>query len=200
MMVPFAFAKIFSERFWVLFRERGILSFFHAGKITTHREKILHFRCGYFRPCVCVPLFGPGGPVFKVRMVISVWTWMMQQVVGKFCVFVAAIAGLCVCATWRDRSCVKILHFRCGYFWLVCVCVCVCMCVCMYVLRRATWQLCENSVLSLWLFPAYVYVCLFALLCVWTGPGRLWGAHQLWVFLNLKLNVFPVASCHILQL
>ena len=64
--------------------------------MTTHREKILRFRCGYFRPCVCVPLFGPGGPVFKLRTVISVRTWMMQQVVGKFRIFVAAIAGLCV--------------------------------------------------------------------------------------------------------
>ena len=92
---------------------------------------------------------------------------MMQQVVGKFRVFVAAIAGLCVCATQRDRSCVKIPHFRCSYFQLVCVCVC--MCVCMYVLQRTTRQLCENSMLSLRLFPAYVCVCL---LCFVFGPGR----------------------------
>ena len=58
---------------------------------------------------------------------------MMQQVVGRFCVFVVAIAGLCVCATQCDRSHVKILHFRYGYFWLVCMCVCVCVCVCVYV-------------------------------------------------------------------
>ena len=148
--------------FRVLFREWGILSFFHAGKMTTHREKIPRFRCGYFRPCVCVPLFRPGGLVFKVHAVISVRTWMMQQVMGKFRVFVAAIAGLCVCATRRDRSRVKIPHFCCGSFRLVCVC--------MYVLRCAMQQSCENSVLSLRLF------------------------------LNLKLNVFPVASCHILQL
>ena len=147
------------------------MSFFHAGKMTTHREKIPRFCCSYFRPYVCVPLFGPGGPVFKVRMVISARTWMMQQVVGKFRVFVAAIAGLCVCATRRDRSRVKIPHFRCGYFRLVCVCVCVCvcMCVCMYVLQRATQQSCENSVLPLWLFPAYV--CVY-LLCFVFGPGR----------------------------
>ena len=131
--------------------------------MTTHCEKIPHFCCGYFWPCVCVPLFGPGGPVFKVRMVISVQTWMMQQVVGRFRVFVVAIAGLCVCATRRNRSCVKILHFRCSYFRLVCVCVC------MYVLRRTMRQSCENSVLSLRLFPAYVCVCL---LCFVFGPGR----------------------------
>ena len=35
--------------FRVLFRERGILSFFHAGKMTTYRVKIPRFRCGYFR-------------------------------------------------------------------------------------------------------------------------------------------------------
>ena len=52
------------EPFRVLFRERGILSFFHAGKMTTHRAKIPRFCCGYFRPCV--PLLGPGGPVFNV--------------------------------------------------------------------------------------------------------------------------------------
>ena len=40
--------------FRVLFRERGILSFFHAGKMTTHRAKIPRFRCGYFRPCAFV--------------------------------------------------------------------------------------------------------------------------------------------------
>ena len=34
--------------FRVLFRERGILSFFHAGKMTTYHVKIPHFRCGYF--------------------------------------------------------------------------------------------------------------------------------------------------------
>ena len=50
--------------FRVLFRERGILSFFHVGKMTTHRAKIPRFCCGYFRPCV--PLLGPGGPVFNV--------------------------------------------------------------------------------------------------------------------------------------
>ena len=98
--------------------------------MTTHREKILHFRCSYFRPCVCVPLFGPGGLVFKVHMVISIRTWMMQQVVGRFCIFVVAIASLCVCVMRCDRSCVKIPHFRCSYFWLVCVCVCACVCMC----------------------------------------------------------------------
>ena len=35
--------------FRVLFRERGILLFFHVGKMTTYRAKILRFRCGYFR-------------------------------------------------------------------------------------------------------------------------------------------------------
>ena len=145
------------------------MSFFHAGKMTTHREKIPRFRCGYFRPCVCVPLFGPGGLVFKVHTVISVRTWMMQQVMGKFRVFVAAIAGLCVCATQCDRSRVKIPHFRCGYFRLVCVCVC--MCVCIYVLRCTMRQSCENSVLSLRLFPAYVCVCCSALCLDRAGPA-----------------------------
>ena len=43
------------EGFRVLFRERGILLFFHAGKMTTYRVKIPRFRCGYFRlVCVCV--------------------------------------------------------------------------------------------------------------------------------------------------
>ena len=183
-------------QFWVLFREWGILSFFHAGKMTTHCEKIPHFHCGYFRPCVCVPLFEPGGPVFKVHMVISIRTWMMQQVVGRFCIFVVAIASLCVCVTRHDRSCVKILHFHCSYFWLMCVCVYVCVYVC-----AAT-----HDATVMWKFRAFIAaisslcVCLFALLCVWTGLGRLWGAHQLRVFLNLNLNVFPVASCHILQL
>ena len=70
----------------------------------THREKIPRFCCSYFQPCVCVPLFGPGGLVFKVRMVISIQTWMMQQVVGRFCIFVAAIASLCVCAVRHDAT------------------------------------------------------------------------------------------------
>ena len=50
---------------------------------------------------------------------------------GRFHIFVAAIAGLCVCAMQLNRSHVKIPHFRCGYFQLVCVCVC--MYVCVYV-------------------------------------------------------------------
>ena len=49
---------------------------------------------------------------------------------GKFRIFVAAIAGLCVCVTRCDRSRVKIPHFCCGYFRLVCVCVYVCVYVC----------------------------------------------------------------------
>ena len=67
----------------------------------------------------------------------------------------------------RDRSRVKILHFCCGYFQLVYVCIC--MCVCMYVLRHTMRQSCENSVLSLWLFLAYMCVCL---LCFVFGPGQ----------------------------
>ena len=124
--------------FRVLFRERGILSFFHAGKMTTHREKIPRFCCGYFRPCVCVPLFGPGRPVFKCA---QLFPFELDD------------------ATSRG----KIPRFCCGYFRLVCVCVC------MYVLRRAMRQSCENSVLSLRLFPAYVCICL---LCFVFGPGR----------------------------
>ena len=159
-----------AQWFRVLFREQGILSFFHAGKITTHHEKILRFHCSYFRPCVCVPLFGPGGPIFKVHTVISIQTWMMQQVVGRFHIFVAAIAGLCVCAMQLNRSHVKIPHFRCGYFQLVCVCVC------MYVMRCTTRQSCENSMLSLRLFLAYMCVCL---LCFVFGPG--WAGFEVLV-------------------
>ena len=145
----------------VLFRERGILSFFHAGKMTTHHGKIPHFCCSYFWPCVCVPLFGPGGPVFKVHMVISVWTWICNKswensvfllwllpayvcvqrdvtgVMWKFCIFVVAISGLCVCicvcvcmcCDVQCDSCAKIPCFHCSYFWLMCVFVCSALCL-----------------------------------------------------------------------
>ena len=49
--------------FRVLFRERGILSIFHAGKMTTHRAKIPRFRCSYFQPCV---------PVLGHRLVFNI--------------------------------------------------------------------------------------------------------------------------------
>ena len=73
------------------------------------------------------------------------------------------------------------------------------LCVCVYVCAAT------RDTTVVWKFRAFIAaisglcVCLFALLCVWTGPGWLWGACQLRVFPNLKLNVFP-ASCHILQL
>ena len=51
------------RRFRVLFRERGILLFFHAGKMTTHRAKIPRFHCSYFQPCV--PVLGHR-PVFNI--------------------------------------------------------------------------------------------------------------------------------------
>ena len=150
--------------------------------MTTYPAKIPRFRCSYFRLWPCVPLFGPGGPVFKVRRsrakfhvfvaVISELGMCCATIVWKFRVFVAAISGLCV---RRDRSRVKIPRFRCGYFRLVCVCVCVCvcLCVCLCMCRDAT-QSCENSVFSLRLSPAYM--CALVLF-VWTGPGRLQGAH-----------------------
>ena len=101
---------------------------------------------------------------------VCVWC-DVTGVVWKFRIFVAAISGLCVCMYVR-------------------VYVCAAM----------------HDTTVIWKFRAFIAaisslcVCLFALLCVWTGPGQLWGAHQLRVFLNLNLNVFPVASCHILQL
>ena len=89
-------------------------------------------------------------------------------VMWKFRIFVAAISGLCVC---------------------VCVCVCVCMC-CDVRRDRVVWK-----------FYAFIvaisaYVCLFALLFVWTGPGWLRGARQLWVFPNLNwmCSLLPVAT------
>ena len=112
--------------------------------------------------CVCLCL-GQAGRFSNVHSYFCS-NWMMQQVVEKFRVFVAAISGLCACATRRDRSRVKIPHFVAAISGL-----CVCVCVCMYVLRRAMRQSCENSMLSLRLFPAYVCICL---LCFLFGPGR----------------------------
>ena len=82
--------------------------------------------------------------------------------------FVAAIASLCVCATRRDRSRVKIPHFCCGYFWLVCVCVCVCVYMC-----YDTW--CNSRVKVPCFHCSYfqlmcVFVC--SALCLdWAGPA-----------------------------
>ena len=115
-----------------------------------------------------MPLFGLGGPVFKV------------------CTDISKLGMCCDDAT----SHVKIPHFCCSYFWLMCVCdttqqelcgnsvfslwlfpayMCVCVCMCM---AHDTTESCENSVFSLWLFLAYVCVCL--LLCFlfdWAGPA-----------------------------
>ena len=115
---------------------------------------------------MCVPLFGPGRLVFKVHMVISIRTWMMQQVVGRFRIFCCGYCQLmCVCDAMRQESCENSAFL----LQLFLACVCVCMCVCIYVLRHVMQQSCENSVLSLQLFPAYVCVCL---LCFVFGLGR----------------------------
>ena len=66
-------------KFRVLFRERCILSFFHA--MRKKIAEIPHFRCGYFRSCA---LFGPGGPCFNVTLTRR----------AKFRVFVAAMCSL----------------------------------------------------------------------------------------------------------
>ena len=89
--------------FQVLFRERGILSFFHAGKMTTHREKIPRFRCGYFRPCAFV---WAGWAGFQC----DVW------------LFPECVLSLNRASFWCERCHVKIPHFRRGYFRTVCVC------------------------------------------------------------------------------
>ena len=163
--------------------------------MTTHHAKIPRFHCSYFRPCVCVPLFGPGGPVFKVCMVISVELGWCNKFLGKFRIFVVAISSLCVCATWRDRSHVKIPHFHCGYFRLVCVCVC--MCVCIYVLQRATRQ---SHMKILCFHCGYFRLCVFVCSAFCLDWARLASRCSSIVGISeSELNVFPVASCHILQ-
>ena len=155
--------------FWVLFREWGILSFFSCRKNNHPLWENSAFLLQLFLTLwVCVPLFGLGGPVFKV------------------CTDISKLGMCCDDATSR----VKIPHFCYSYFWLMCVCdttqqelcgnsvfslqlfpayMCVCVCMCMV---HDTTESCENSVFSLWLFLAYVCVCL--LLCFlfdWAGPA-----------------------------
>ena len=92
-------------------------------------------------------------------------TWMMQQVMGKFCIFVAAISGWCVRCDATGESCEN------SAFLLRLFPACVCVYVCVYVCTATcnATESCENSVLSLRLFPAYVCVCL---LCFLFGPGQ----------------------------
>ena len=112
--------------------------------------------------CVCLCLGQAGRFFFKVRAVIGWCNKSWENSMFLLWLFLAY-----VCATWRNRSHVKIPHFRCSYFWLVCVGVSVCVYVCAATCNAT--ESCENSVLSLQLFPAYVCVCL---LCFLFGPGR----------------------------
>ena len=98
----------------------------------------------------------------------------------------------CFCCSYFRLMCVqhdvtgvvwKFCIFRCGYFWLMCVYVCVYICMCCDAWHdRVVWK-----------FHAFIaaisslYMCLFALLFVWTRLGRLWGACQ------SELNL-PVAT------
>ena len=116
---------------------------------------------------VCVPLFGPGGPVFKCAQLFpfELDDATSRGKIPRFCCGYFRL--MCVCDATRQESCEN-SAFSLRLF-PACVCVCVCVCVCMYVLRRAMRQSCENSVLSLRLFPAYV--CIY-LLCFLFGLGR----------------------------
>ena len=120
---------IFLFKFRVLFREQGILLFFHVGKMTTHRVRIPRFCCGYFRPrvCVCVLLFGPvrARPFFFNSNV----DWSCENSRFLLQLFPDCCASVWHVLTLRDKSRVKIPRFRCGYFRTVYVCVCVCVCV-----------------------------------------------------------------------
>ena len=161
--------------------------------MTTYRAKIPRFRCGYFRLWPCVPLFGPGGPVFKVRRshakfhmfvaVISKLGMCCATIVWKFRVFVAAISGLCVQC---DRSRVKIPRFRCGYFRLVCVCVCVyvCLCVCVCVCVCAVTR--HSRVKILCFHCGY-----FRLMCLW---GVVWK-FRVFIAAISGLHVCSCAFC-----
>ena len=97
--------------------------------MTTHHEKIPRFRCGYFRPCVCVPLFGPGGPVFKCA---QLFPFELDDATsrGKIPCFCCGYFWLmCVCNATRQESCEN-SAFSLRLF-PACMCVCVCVCVCM---------------------------------------------------------------------
>ena len=140
--------------FQVLFREQGILSFFHAGKMTTHRVKIPCFHCGYFQPRVpCLFVWAGRASFYFILFWRSAESCAILHV--KILCFRCGYFQLmcaCVCATMH----VKILHFRCSYSRLMCVCVCVC----------ATQQeSCENSAFLLQLFPANVCVCVCHIAC-----------------------------------
>ena len=155
--------------FWVLFREWGILLFFHAGKMTTHCVKIPRFHCSYFRPCVPCLFVWARQAGFYFILYFNVPQSHAQFRMWKFCVFVAAISGVCVCYDACENSAFSLQLFP-AY---VCVCVCamrqescensafllqlfpanVCVCVC--------YIACENSAFSLQLFPAYVFRVLF---------------------------------------
>ena len=115
---------------------------------------------GQFSKCTRLFLFKLGwcnkswkDSIFLLRLLLAYVCVRCNStgVMWKFCIFVVAISSLCVC-------------------------VCVCMCVCMYVMRCTTRQSCENSMLSLRLFLAYMCVCL---LCFVFGPG--WAGFEVLV-------------------
>ena len=159
--------------------------------MTTHREKIPRFRCGYFWPCVCVCLcLGQVGWFSKCA-------WLFPSNLddatshGKIPHFCCGYFRL-MCATQRDRR--VMWKFRIFVVAISGLCVCVCVCVCMYCNMQ------HDRVM--WNFHAFIVaisglcVYLFALLFVWTGLGQPWDARQLWVFLNLNwmCSLLPVAT------
>ena len=121
------------EGFRVLFREQGILSFFHAGKMTTHREKIPHFRCGYFQPCVCAFVWARRAGFQSAH---SDFRSNLDDVTsrGKIPCFCCGYCRLmCVCDATRQESCENSAFSLRLFLACVCVCVCVCVYVCVYV-------------------------------------------------------------------
>ena len=82
------------------------MSFFHAGKMTTHHVKILRFHCSYFR-LVCVYVC--------VCACVYVCAATRHSRVKISCFHCSYFQHMCVCAAAGH---VKIPHFRCSYFWL----------------------------------------------------------------------------------
>ena len=108
--------------FQVLFREQGILSFFHAGKMTTHHAKIPHFCCSYFRPCAFTRAGQAGFQHCagdRSRVNIPRFRCSYSQLV---CVCLDRIRQAIFTHHSLHMMHVKIPCFCCGYFQTVLLC------------------------------------------------------------------------------
>ena len=162
--------------------------------MTTYCAKIPRFRCGYFRPWPCVPLFGPGGPFSKCTGVVRNSTCLLQLFPNLVCAammrqscensaFLLWLFPAYVCDTtgvmWKFRIFVAAISSLC-----VCVYVCAVM---------------RHSHVKIPCFHCGYFRLTCVLLCFLFGPDQAGLEVHIWIVGISESETECVATTQLLQ-